>query len=149
MAEILTITDKEVKIGAENGKVLTVPASSLNFPNPREGDHVKVFKDGDGYIVKKVGLNLNPNGMYQEKEDGGKSVNKHLFVWVGSFLFGYLGVDRFMRGQIGLGICKILFNWLTLGIWELVDWIIAMSKAYGAFSDTENVTFDASGHYTR
>lgn len=50
-----------------------------------------------------------------------KTVNKHLFVWLGSFLFGGLGVDRFMRGQIGVGICKLLFNGFTLGIWSLVD----------------------------
>ena len=31
-------------------------------------------------------------------------MNKQIFVWIGAFLFGELGVDRFMRGQIGLGI---------------------------------------------
>jgi RNA polymerase subunit RPABC4/transcription elongation factor Spt4 len=57
-----------------------------------------------------------------------KRINKHLFVWVGTFLFGYLGVDRFLRGQIGLGVLKLLVDWF--GIWFMVDLIIALTK-YG------------------
>lgn len=77
-------------------------------------------------------------------------INKHIFVWIGSFLFGGLGVDRFMRGQIGTGVCKLLFGWLTLGIWALVDFIIAITKVYGqAYGDVEDVTFDADGNYTK
>ena len=68
--------------------------------------------------------------MAQSKSNN-KEINKHLFVWVFAFLLGGLGVDRFLRGQIGVGICKLLFNWMTLGIWELVDFIIAAIKAYG------------------
>ena len=26
-----------------------------------------------------------------------KKINKHIFVWVGNFLVGHFGVDRFMR----------------------------------------------------
>lgn len=29
-------------------------------------------------------------------------VNKHVFAWVFCFLLGELGVDRFVRGQVGL-----------------------------------------------
>lgn len=70
-----------------------------------------------------------------------KTINKHLFVWVGNFLFGGLGVDRFMRGQVGLGVAKLLFNWLTFGLWSLIDWIIAIVKVYSTYSDTEELTF--------
>ena len=78
-----------------------------------------------------------------------KTMNKHIFVWIGAFLFGGLGVDRFMRGQIGTGICKILFGWMTFGIWALVDWIIALSKVYGnSFSGTDDVTF-LNGKYSK
>ena len=67
-----------------------------------------------------------------------KTVNKHLFVWLGSF----------MRGQIGMGICKLLFNWATLGIWSFVDWIVALVKAYSTYNDTEDITF-INGGYSR
>jgi TM2 domain-containing membrane protein YozV len=56
-----------------------------------------------------------------------KRINKHVYTWVGTFLFGGLGVDRFMRGQIGLGILKLITVGLC-GIWALIDWIIALTK---------------------
>lgn len=148
MAEILKISDSEVKIGTDDGKILTVPISCISYANPQEGDKVTIYKDDKSYIIKKNETILT--GVVKENAGGGKSINKHLFVWVGAFLFGGLGVDRFLRGQIGLGICKLLFNWMTLGIWELVDWIIALTKAYGsAYGNVENITFDSKGNYTK
>ncbi|MBS9336388.1 NINE protein [Fructobacillus papyrifericola] len=44
-----------------------------------------------------------------------KTMNKHVFVWVGAFLFGLFGVDRFMRGQIGIGILKLVIEAGTFG----------------------------------
>lgn len=35
--------------------------------------------------------------------------------------FGVFGVDRFYKGDIGLGIAKLLLCWITFGIWALVD----------------------------
>lgn len=148
MAEILKIDETTVKIGTDDGKVITVPIASIGYADPQEGDKVSVYKDDKSYIIKKAPSMTD--GIFQESSDGVKTINKHLFVWVGSFLFGGLGLDRFLRGQIGLGICKLLFSWLTLGIWELVDWIIAMSKAYGsAYGNTENLTFDRNGNYIK
>lgn len=70
-----------------------------------------------------------------------RSINKHVFVWVGTFLVGGLGVDRFMRGQIGLGILKLLTAG-GVGIWSLIDWIIALTKAYGsAYNNEDEITF--------
>ena len=62
-----------------------------------------------------------------------KRISKHVYTWVGSFLFGGIGVDRFMRGQVGLGILKIITIG-GLGVWSLVDWIIALTKL-GSYQD--------------
>lgn len=43
------------------------------------------------------------------------------FVLLMSIFFGGLGVDRFVLGDVGLGTCKLLLGWLTLGIWPIVD----------------------------
>jgi len=44
-----------------------------------------------------------------------------------SVVFGWLGVDRFMMGKIGIGILKLL-TLGGLGIWWLVDLILIASK---------------------
>ena len=148
MAEILKIDGDKVKIGADDGKVVTVPLTSINYDGPKAGDKVKLYKDEKGYIVARDGFSAE--GLMSADAKGNRKINKHLFVWVGAFIFGYLGLDRFLRGQIGMGICKLLFGWLTLGIWSLVDWIIAMVKAYGAaYGSVEDLTFDTRGRYTK
>ena len=76
-----------------------------------------------------------------------KRINKHVFVWVFTFLIGGLGVDRFVRGQIGLGVLKLLTGG-GCGIRALVDWIIALIKAYGsAYAGSEEFVFE-NGKYT-
>ena len=71
-----------------------------------------------------------------------KRFNKNVYVWVFTFLLGGIGVDRFVRGQIGLGILKLITAG-GCGIWSLVDWIIALTKAYGtnAFGNEEEIVF--------
>lgn len=43
-----------------------------------------------------------------------------------SIFLGYLGVDRFYIGDIGLGIAKLLLSWITFGIWPLIDCFLIM-----------------------
>lgn len=77
-------------------------------------------------------------------------IDKNLHVWIFAFLLGGFGLDRFMRGQIGIGVAKLLLNWLTLGIWALVDWIIAMVKAYGSsYGQDRDFSFDQKGKYMK
>ncbi|MDR2976353.1 MAG: NINE protein [Streptococcaceae bacterium] len=85
--------------------------------------------------------------MDQQNDQKIFTMNKHLFVWVFTFLLGEFGIDRFLRGQIVFGILKLLLCWT--GIWALVDWIIGLVKAYGgAYSDTDEITF-IDGKYSR
>ncbi len=44
-----------------------------------------------------------------------------------SIFFGTLGVDRFIMGQVGLGILKLL-TWGGCGIWWLIDLILIATK---------------------
>jgi TM2 domain-containing membrane protein YozV len=53
-----------------------------------------------------------------------KRLDKEMFALV-CFFLGYFGVDRFMRGQVGLGILKFLD---FTGIFALVDFIIMLTK---------------------
>ncbi|KXT75497.1 TM2 domain-containing protein [Streptococcus sp. DD12] len=42
-----------------------------------------------------------------------------------SIVAGGLGIDRFMLGQVGLGVGKLLTGG-GCGIWSLVDWFLIM-----------------------
>ncbi len=46
-----------------------------------------------------------------------------------SLFLGTLGVDRFYIGDIGLGVCKLLFGWLTFGPWPFIDIFMSFRKA--------------------
>jgi len=49
---------------------------------------------------------------------------RQLTVLIISFVAGYLGVDRFYKGQVGWGIVKLI-TLGGVGVWYLVDLAIA------------------------
>lgn len=46
-----------------------------------------------------------------------------------SIFLGGFGIDRFMIGDTGIGIGKLLLGWATCGIWPLIDIFISYKKA--------------------
>ena len=177
MKKIIRIDGSNILIGTEDMNIVTVPIGSISYENPQVGDIVEIFKDEDRTIVIKGkgktpdsesssdGSNCSPvqsqtvvntNGNYTQNNAATqtmymaneKHMNKHLFVWLGTFCFGSLGVDRFMRGQVGVGILKLITVG-GIGIWSLIDFIIALTKVYGsAFGSGEDVAF-INGKYAR
>jgi len=76
-----------------------------------------------------------------------RAYNKHIFTWVINFLFGMFGVDRFLRGQTGLGLLKLI-SCGGFGYWYLIDYVIAIVKTYsGPYKDMSEFLFDENGHY--
>lgn len=175
--KITKIEGNNVFIGTEDNRIVKVPITSLNYDDPQIGDVVKAYKSDNNTIIiardesAKVVIEQmleseivqkpiteEPRRLTQEAAKqipvqqtimnvNEKRCNKHIFVWVCNFLFGYLGVDRFIRGQIGLGVVKLLTGG-ALGVWSLIDFIISLVKAYGsAYGGEEDVVF-INGKYT-
>jgi TM2 domain-containing membrane protein YozV len=121
----------------------------------------------DDFIPRKTSEVTAPEGAKV------KRIDKNVFVWVCSFLFGGLGIDRFSRGQAGIGILKILTEiicfalgdlvyyllpgidmlpmvfFLGMFVWSNVDFLIAVYEAYGsAFKGERCITF-VNGKYAR
>ncbi len=90
----------------------------------------------------KVDMFLMANGKYFESESIPQIRNRLLEIdnskWgmiqaldfknpttvlIVSIIVGYLGIDRFMIGDTGLGIGKLL-TCGGLGIWQIVDWFL-------------------------
>ena len=76
-----------------------------------------------------------------------KKFNKHVFVWVFCWLLGAFGIDRFMRGQVGLGVLKLLTAG-GCGVWALIGLIIGIMKAYGSAMNGKDELVFVDGNYT-
>ena len=160
--KIIKIEGDTVFVGTEDNRVAKVPLKSLNYHDPHIGDTVKAYKGENNTVIIALEKpaeartipqtpmqqpQVQPAPMPQSPNFNERRCNKHIFVWVCNFLFGGLGVDRFMRGQIGLGIVKLITGG-GAGVWALIDFIISLVKAYGnAYGSEEEVVF-LNGKYT-
>ena len=88
------------------------------------------YKDsvpGDRAAQLKGMLDAAPDSCYNTLA----TVKTHspVVILIISIFLGGLGIDRFMLGDIGLGVCKLLFGWVTGGIWWLVDIFLTYRRA--------------------
>ena len=141
---ILKINTHDFKIGREDGTVLTIPRTEMKDPDFDIEDKVEIYKDGKEFIVHVI----KPANRETIKSHSRRKINKNVFVWVGAFLGGFFGIDRFMRGQNDMAMMKIFISPLTAFIWTFVDFFIAFYKAYGPSYDSKtDITFDSEGNY--
>jgi TM2 domain-containing membrane protein YozV len=66
-------------------------------------------------------LNETKGGLPMEAK---REWQRQLIILIISFLAGYFGLDRFYRGQVALGVIKLI-TMGGFGIWYLVDVAIA------------------------
>ena len=73
-----------------------------------------------------------PKKKILKKVQSGKKDKKWITALLLSIFLGYIGVDRFYMGYIGLGILKILVTIVTIGIggfiWWFIDLILIATK---------------------
>ena len=122
MSEILAISDGSIKIGHDDGSIVNLPIGTVQFAHPQVGDQVRVYTDEDTVIVKRIA-----SASHNTVNGDQRQINKIVYIVI-TFFLGGLGIHRFMRGQVGLGVLMILFGWLTLGIWWLIEFIISLTK---------------------
>ena len=76
----------------------------------------------------------------------GAKVHNPTTVLLLSIFLGGLGIDRFIIGDIALGVCKLLFGWLTGYIWWIVDIFLSYKKA--KIVNMRNISMALGGHMT-
>lgn len=150
MGEIIKIEIDSLVVGMDDGSVVRVNLSDVNFL-PQIGDRVKVFKDDKGYLVSKIKEeNIVEKGSTPDYDFGKnvpddrskvtnnyyintsipnkKKVNKLAYVLLAFFLGGF-GGHKFYSGKIGTGILYLIFSRTFIpAIIAFVEFIIALTK---------------------
>lgn len=98
-----------------------------------EQSKIDWFVTNNGNKLKQDKLNLVVEKMKTMGDDKfallqSTSLTSPVLVWVVSFFFGYLGIDRFIVGSVGAGVAKLL-TCGGFGLWWLIDLFIIAGKA--------------------
>jgi TM2 domain-containing membrane protein YozV len=81
----------------------------------------------EGYQIAAIRdrlLSLDDSKLIQLQAANLKDPSTILIV---SIVGGHFGIDRFLIGEVGLGIAKLL-TCGGLGIWTIVDWFLIMGR---------------------
>ncbi|MFA1509937.1 TM2 domain-containing protein [Priestia aryabhattai] len=77
-------------------------------------------------MINKVNLTTEQLMMVRDEVDR-KMKNKTALFWIWFFLGGF-GGHRFYMGNTGYAVAMLFFNWMTLGIWALIDIFVSWQK---------------------
>ena len=87
----------------------------------------KVVKKSSKAKLEKVTTIHTDKVVVNNNVTGTKKRVNWVLTLIMSIIFGYLGVDRFLMGQVGLGLLK-LFTLGGCGVWWLIDLILIATK---------------------
>lgn len=150
MGEIIKIEFDSIVVGIDDGSVVRVNLSDVNFI-PQIGDRVKVFKDDKGYLLSKIkekkivekesysdydfeknvpdeSSKVTNNYYINTSIQNKKKVNKLSYVLLAFFLGGF-GGHKFYSGKIGTGILYLIFSRTFIpSIIAFIEFLIALTK---------------------
>ncbi len=84
----------------------------------------KYFEDIQLDFIRDRLLKMDDDRWYRVQ---GMQLKDPVLMLVISLIGGHFGIDRFVIGDIGLGIAKLL-TCGGLGIWTIVDWFLIMDR---------------------
>ena len=143
-AAVAQVPEKEIKYDVvlednENNIEFEVETEPAPEPEPEPYEET---------VTEEVTEEYTYNPGYNRRRKAYRRCNKHIFTWIFNFVLGIYGVDRFARGQIGLGLLKLM-TFGGFGLWYLADVLVAILESYaGPYRDQEDLEFDQFGRYT-
>ena len=143
-AAVAQVPEKEIKYDVvlednENNIEFEVETEPAPEPEPEPYEET---------VTEEVTEEYTYNPGYNRRRKAYRRCNKHIFTWIFNFVLGIYGVDRFARGQIGLGLLKML-TFGGFGFWYLADLVVAILESYvGSYRYQEDLEFDQYGRYT-
>ena len=98
--------------------------------------NAKYFESHQIHIVRDRLLELDDTKKFQVQTLQLKDPTMILIV---SILIGSVGIDRFLIGDVGLGVAKLI-TCGGLGIWTIIDWFLIMGATRQKNFENFNLT---------